>query len=62
VAAALPTPIQPRKRTGILSRPLLMYWILAIWLMISPTESRMKSANMKPITGRVHGIDATGDG
>src|SRR5256885_1177070 len=46
-------PMQPRSSTGIFSRPLLMYDILAIWLMISPTPSRMKSANMKSITGRV---------
>ena len=39
----------PGARTGILSRPLLMYWILAIWLMISPTASSTKSANMKSI-------------
>ena len=31
-------PMQPRSRTGILSRPLLMYCILAIWLTISPTR------------------------
>ena len=53
MAAEWPMPMQPRSSTGILSRPLLMYCILAIWLMISPTPSRTKSANMKSITGRV---------
>ena len=53
MAAEWPMPMQPRSRIGILSRPLLMYCILAIWLMISPTESRTKSANMKSMTGRV---------
>ena len=42
-------------RTGIFSRPLLMYCILAIWLTISPTASMTKSANMKSTTGRVPG-------
>ena len=46
-------PMQPRSRSGIFSRPLLMYCILAIWLRISPTASRTKSANMKSTTGRV---------
>ena len=51
-------PMQPRSRTGIFRRPLDMYCILAIWFTISPTESRMKSANMKSITGRVPVIAA----
>ena len=51
-------PMQPRSRIGIFSRPLLMYCILAIWLTISPTASRTKSANMKSITGRVPVIAA----
>ncbi len=51
-------PTQPRSSTGIVSRPLLMYCILAIWLRISPTASRTKSANMKSITGRVPVIAA----
>ena len=32
-------PMLPRKTMGILRRPLLMYWILAIWLIISPMLS-----------------------
>jgi len=53
-----PIPMQPRSTTGIFRRPLLMYAILAIWLTISPTPSRTKSANMKSITGRVPVIAA----
>ncbi len=58
MAAELPMPMQPRKMSGILSRPLLMYCILAIWLMISPMASRMKSTNMKSTIGRLPVIAA----
>ena len=51
-------PMQPRSRIGMRIRPLDMYCILAIWLTISPTESRTKSANMKSTTGRVPVIAA----
>ena len=51
-------PMQPRSRIGIFNRPLLMYCILAIWLMISPNASMMKSTNMKSMTGRVPVIAA----
>ena len=51
VAAEWPIPMQPRRRRGIFSRPLLMYCILAIWLTTSPTASNRKSANMKSTTG-----------
>ncbi len=58
MAAAPPTPIAPRSTIGILSRPLLMYWIFAVWLINSPMASSTKSKNMKSTTGRVPVIAA----
>src|SRR5215470_6969255 len=50
--------MQPRSTSGIVSRPLLIYWILAAWLNSSPIESRMKSTNIKSTIGRVPVIAA----
>ena len=58
MAAEWPIPMQPLSTTGILSRPLDMNCIFAIWLTISPQASSRKSTNMKSTTGRAPAIAA----